>query len=543
MSKRRGPTVAQLEAAARRQQAAQQRAIRDAQRARLHAQREAAQEHIAFENQEALQQTEQVEQELQALRCLLEDSLAFDPAFDVKNLKEEFEFPAFEPGTLGIASEAPTLEQVLPKPLGFIRRHFKTAQATHQTQTNGAIAAHTQALTEHETAEKTRLAELAAAQRSHQESADRRRLEVENHNREIDQLAQDITLSKPDAVAQYFSYVLEGSPYPDDVFRGARVAYAPDSKQLVIELELPAIGIVPPEKSFRYVKAKDTIESTPQPQTVIRSTYGLVVPQMVLRTLREVFLADINQQVDTCVVNAHLSPNDPATGRPIHPCLATVRTSRELFQSLDLSHIDPVACLKGLNASVSKSPAELAPVRPVIEFNMVDPRFVQEAQVLGELDERPNLMELSPSEFESLITNLFQKMGLETRLTRPSHDGGVDCVAYDPRPIFGGKVVIQAKRYKNTVGVSAVRDLFGTVQNEGASKGILVTTSGYGAASFHFANNKPLELLSGANLLALLADNAGIEAKIIPPEDWSDPSPELTETGPPIERPVLDSGT
>jgi hypothetical protein len=37
------------------------------------------------------------------------------------------------------------------------------------------------------------------------------------------------------------------------------------------------------------------------------------------------------------------------------------------------------------------------------------------------------------------------------------------------RPIFGGKVVIQAERYKNTVGVWAVRDLFGTLQNEGAS--------------------------------------------------------------------------
>ena len=70
-------------------------------------------------------------------------------------------------------------------------------------------------------------------------------------------------------------------------------------------------------------------------------------------------------------------------------------------------------------------------------------------------------MELSPSEFESLITNLFEKMGLETRQTQASRDGGVDCVAYDLRPIFGGKVIIQAKRYKNTVGVSAVRDLFG----------------------------------------------------------------------------------
>jgi restriction system protein len=113
-------------------------------------------------------------------------------------------------------------------------------------------------------------------------------------------------------------------------------------------------------------------------------------------------------------------------------------------------------------------------------------------------------------------------MGLETKLTRPSRDGGVDCVAWDLRPIVGGKVVIQAKRYKHTVGVSAVRDLYGTMMNEGASKGILVTTSGYGKSAYSFAENKPLELLTGGNLLYLLDQHAGIKAKIEFPEDWVD---------------------
>jgi restriction system protein len=90
--------------------------------------------------------------------------------------------------------------------------------------------------------------------------------------------------------------------------------------------------------------------------------------------------------------------------------------------------------------------------------------------------------------------------------------------------VLGGQVVIQAKRYTNTVGVSAVRDLFGTMHNEGATKGILVTTSGYGKASFEFAANKPLELLDGSNLLFLLVEHAGIEARIEPPEDWVDPA-------------------
>ena len=161
---------------------------------------------------------------------------------------------------------------------------------------------------------------------------------------------------------------------------------------------------------------------------------------------------------------------------------------------------------------------------------MVDPRFIAETDALSTLESRPNLMELTPSEFEALIQNLFTKMGLESRQTRASRDGGVDCVAYDPRPIMGGKVVIQAKRYRHTVGVSAVRDLFGTLQNEGASKGILVTTSGYGSASFEFAQGKPIELIDGGQLLYLLAEHAGIQARIVPPEDWADPVPDSPDS-------------
>lgn len=74
-----------------------------------------------------------------------------------------------------------------------------------------------------------------------------------------------------------------------------------------------------------------------------------------------------------------------------------------------------------------------------------------------------------------------------------------------------------------------MRDLFGTVQNEGASKGILVTTSGFGRASFEFADQKPLELLDRSNLLYLLAEHAGVEAKIEVPDNWKDPSPVLSE--------------
>ena len=227
--------------------------------------------------------------------------------------------------------------------------------------------------------------------------------------------------------------------------------------------------------------------------------------------------------MDSIVLNGYVDTVDPRTGQDITPHLISVRVKREDFMNIDLERADPIGALRHLQANVSRSPHELVPIRPIVDFNMVDSRFVEHGDVLSTLNHRPNLMEMSPGEFETLVTNLFAKMGLETKLTQASRDGGVDCVAYDGRPILGGKVVIQAKRYKNTVGVSAVRDLFGTMNNERANKGILVTISHYGKAAHDFSEDKPIELITGQNLLYLLEQN-GFEAKIEMPEDWPEPA-------------------
>jgi HJR/Mrr/RecB family endonuclease len=309
----------------------------------------------------------------------------------------------------------------------------------------------------------------------------------------------------------------------------ARVAYSPQSRQVVVEYELPAVDVVPKAKSYRYVKTQDKVVETARPASQVKGLYASAIAQLTLLCLAHIFRVDTKQHIDVIVFNGVVDTIDPRTGKRTRPCLITVRTTRDTFTEINLAQVDPAACLKYLHAGISKSPTELAPVRPVLEFSMVDPRFVTETDTLSELDDRPNLMELTPQQFESLIQNLFEKIGLDTRQTRPSRDGGVDCVAYNTDPILGGKVVIQAKRYKHTVGVSAVRDLYGTLQNEGASKGILVTTSGYGKASFEFAEGKPIELFDGTHLLYLLETHAGIKARIEPPDDWQDPVPDSGE--------------
>jgi restriction system protein len=266
------------------------------------------------------------------------------------------------------------------------------------------------------------------------------------------------------------------------------------------------------------VKTKDEITEKPRKTTDVKDLYQDIVSAMALRSIHEVLEADQGSHLDTICFNGFVQTIDPATGKDIRPHLISIRTTREKFEEIDLSRVDKQVCLRNLGAQVSPRPAEAQPVKPVVEFDMVDKRFVDQSDILADLESRPNLIELSPFEFEHLVANLFAQMGLETKLTRSSRDGGVDCVAFDTRPVLGGKVVIQAKRYSNTVGVSAVRDLYGTMMNEGANKGILVTTSGYGPDAFNFCKDKPIELIDGAGLLYLLQD-VGIEARIVFPDE------------------------
>lgn len=468
-----------------------------------------------------------LEARVTALQELLAVSLGVNSPIRFPALKQPAAIPAWRHGHLEKAEPAPVPDAFMPPPPSGLSKVFgggKHAQAVAAGQ-----AAYAHAAEQHRQREEQRSAALARARSDWQAAVDHARALAGEQHAEIDAFEADYRRGDPDAIVAYCSMVLAASRYPEEFPRGFKLAYVPESRQLVVEYELPAVTAIPAVKAQRYVRASDTISETARPLAQVKALYANAVAQVTVRTVYELLTADAGGHIDTVVFNGVVDTTDPGSGRRVRPCLVTLRTTREVFSELDLAHVEPLACLKHLSAGVSKSPAELVPVRPVLEFNMADPRFVAESDALSGLDQRPNLMELTPNEFEALIQNLFTKMGLEARQTRPSRDGGVDCVAWDPRPIFGGKVVIQAKRYKNTVGVSAVRDLFGTLQNEGASKGILVTTSGYGQASFEFAQNKPIELIDGANLLYLLAQHASIEAKIVPPEDWKDPAADTPE--------------
>lgn len=474
-------------------------------------------DYLADRQEEINELNKELSEAVSRLSTILSDSLKKPSMFKIESLKQQ-------PPTEAIFTNRPDLAigQKPAKEVAFIPKlgFFASLVPGSKAKRASRVAAEEARADDIYDSELRRYKELVEKRN---EFLNATIAEVNEFNVQIDMFANAVKRGDVEAVSRYFELALQECEYPYDFTNEYRVIYDGKSKHLVVDCRLPTlVDVIPAIEKYKYTKSTDELTEIKRSERSSRQLYTQVIAAISLRILHEIFRSEQYRLVDVVTLNAFVETIDNSTGQPVKPYILSVRTSGDEFNRLNLHNVEPVACLKGLSAAISRSPSELVPVRPIVDINMVDPRFIQEQDVLSLIDNRTNLMTLSPSEFESLITNLFQKMGLETKLTLPSRDGGVDCVAFDQRPILGGKVVIQAKRYKNTVGVSSIRDLFGTMLNEGASKGILVTTSGYGKASFEFANGKPIELISGANLLYLLREHAGVDAKIEPPEDWVD---------------------
>lgn len=321
----------------------------------------------------------------------------------------------------------------------------------------------------------------------------------------------------PSAIVDYCDMVLSNSVYPDSYPQEFDIEYNALTKILIVEYSLPSPTNISSLKEVKYIQSRDEFKEAYLSDPAFNKMYDNLLFQITLRTMHELYEADGVDAINLIVFNGWVKSIDKATGQEVNACILSIQTMKEEFMGINLSQVDPKICFKNLKGIGSSKLHSLTPIAPIINTNREDSRFVSSYDVADSLDETKNLAAMDWQDFEHLIRELFEKefnqSGGEVKITRASRDGGVDAIAFDPDPLRGGKIVIQAKRYTNVVGVSAVRDLYGTVLNEGANKGILVTTADYGPDAYDFRKGKPLTLLNGNNLLHLLQKH-GHKAKI-----------------------------
>ncbi|MFD5729562.1 MULTISPECIES: restriction endonuclease [unclassified Streptomyces] len=483
-----------------RQQEAQARYQRDQERAQRAYQREVArsqrEQKAAYREQreaEARRRTRELDARVEALQGLLAAGCRA-PAFRASALTRAEAVEPFAPGPLAHPVPMPDPARYEPQGGGWTagRRAQAQAEARARFERDWQAA---------QAAEAQRQAQFAGYQRQYRQWADAQLAEIRGHNAGIAEMTAGLRSGDAEAAVEYFSAALYASTgWPDELPRQVAAAYDSGARQLVLNWELPRYDVVPEAKSVRYMINADQEKESPRPVTQRRALYRDVLAQCLLLVLRDLFAADEFGALESVALNGFVDDHDPATGRRMPMFLGTVMATRADFAGLHLEQVNAVNCLvDGLRGQLSTRPDQYAAVRP----GRV-PEDVGNGVVTHGGDEEPDLYEMDPLAFEALVAELFRAMGMQAVTTQRSNDGGVDVDALDPAPIRGGKIVVQVKRYRNTVPPTAVRDLYGTVQDAGANKGVLVTTSKFGPGSHTFANGKPLELVPGSELVDLL---------------------------------------
>jgi restriction system protein len=480
--------------------------------------KEARRLHIENQKDRAAERTAEAQQLLDALRNALIRGIELDPTIDWDELKLKTPFPQNPPlKPIYPAEPAPPEALRRPEPSDYkyqpelslidrlitSRKAAKFAEIARQYDSDlrgwqnacSALAGQHQILIQTHREACTKLDEkYAMATSTWDEERQRYCAELARRNQEVDQLRDRYLSKAADAVIGYCERVLSRSDYPSCVPREFDFELNSDTGMLLMNSRLPAPDSMPTLAEVKYVQTTDTFKEVFLSESQSAKLYDDLIYQIALRTLHELFQSDSAKAISTIVFNGIVTSTDRSTGNEVTACILSVQASHDPFLAINLAKVEPKSCFRQLKGVGSSKLHSVTPVAPIVELSRDDRRFVPAYAVAEQLSAGYNLAVMDWEDFEHLIREIFQKefssSGGEVKVTQASRDGGVDAVAFDPDPIRGGKIVIQAKRYAYTVGVSAVRDLYGTVMNEGASKGILVTTSDYGPDAYEFANGK-----------------------------------------------------
>ena len=138
-------------------------------------------------------------------------------------------------------------------------------------------------------------------------------------------------------------------------------------------------------------------------------------------------------------------------------------------------------------------------------------------QELHAAHEITKLDSLTGEQFEDFLAVAFAKKGYQVERTIASGDKGADLVLVNSRGI---RTAVQAKRYADTVGVSAVQEVLGGMAFYHCQHGIVVTTSRFSNAARELAGaNRRILLWDRDELVRQMAGQLDV---VVPEFSWEE---------------------
>lgn len=112
--------------------------------------------------------------------------------------------------------------------------------------------------------------------------------------------------------------------------------------------------------------------------------------------------------------------------------------------------------------------------------------------------------------FEEYLSLLFKEHGYKTKRTKNTGDFGADLIISKNNE----KIVVQAKRYNNNVGIKAIQEVIGSVKYYNADRAMVITNSYFTKPAIKLAETNNVELVNRDKLINMLLIMNPDESKI-----------------------------
>lgn len=158
---------------------------------------------------------------------------------------------------------------------------------------------------------------------------------------------------------------------------------------------------------------------------------------------------------------------------------------------------------KQLFITFSKFLQYVIPVIFIIGSCVSSIKCKKKIKLLDQQSSIESIRDMSWQEFELLVGEAFRRKGFEVRENGGGGaDGGIDLILTKN----GKKSIVQCKRWKTfSIGVPLIRELYGVMTAERANDCIFVSSGNYTAEARLFAEDKPIWLIDGTELLEMIA--------------------------------------
>lgn len=331
----------------------QARAARQYDRARVayarEMEREAKRQHLEDQIEAAEDQTAALAAIVDAVDAVLLDTLAVNDSISFDTLRLPTTYPPFAPPPHLVHSSPEPQRDLYVSAVrapGFFSRLLPGAEARHREALWFAEARYESAVSEHQSAERARVAALNAAYEAYEVEKAEVLAQAQHRNAEVDEFQFAYLRGDVDSILTYNTMVLERSDYPVEMPQAFRLEYEPETRGLLIDYELPDATVIPTAVEVRYVKSKDAFEEKPRKASEIRERHQNLVAAIALRTIHEVFEADQANHFDFVTFSGFVNTIDPATGQNIRPNVVSIRAGRAEFSIIDLARVVPTDCVR-----------------------------------------------------------------------------------------------------------------------------------------------------------------------------------------------------